>query len=45
MRPTSISPNMPAMSISVMGSPARSEMTGIGAVRTSMIGWMGSVML
>ena len=34
---------MPAMSISEIGWPARSEMTGMGAVMTSMIGCSGPV--
>ena len=34
---------MPAMSISVIGEPARSEITGIGAVSTSISGCSGSV--
>jgi hypothetical protein len=32
---------MPAISMRVIGLPIRSDMTGIGAVSTSMIGWNG----
>ena len=43
MNDTSTLPNCAAMSSRVIG-PARSEITGIGAVRMSTIGWIGLVM-
>ncbi len=45
INPGSTTPNIPAISIRVISSPARSEITGIGAVSTSTIGCMGSVIV